>query len=138
MNFNIPIYDKKEVLSDEEASKRAILKAKFIYTSKKELYNKMKEEDNIYLFENIEMPLAKVLAKMEIEGIRVDKNILKEMSDYVSDMPELVWKKEHIQKCNRFPCLEMGKFIIQQTVHSRTAAVHSIQKRLRLRVVLRR
>ena len=37
MNFNIHIYDKKEVLSDEEASKRAILKAKFIYTSKKEL-----------------------------------------------------------------------------------------------------
>ena len=30
------------------------------------------------------------------------------------------------------------RFIIQQTVHSRTAAVHSIQKRLRLRVVLRR
>ena len=31
----------------------------------------MKEEDTIYLFENIEMPLAKVLAKMEIEGIWV-------------------------------------------------------------------
>ena len=34
MNLYIPIYDKKEVVSDEEASKRAILKAKFIYTSK--------------------------------------------------------------------------------------------------------
>ena len=92
MNFNIHIYDKKEVVSDEEASKRAILKAKFIYTSKKELYNKMKEEDTIYLFENIEMPLAKVLAKMEIEGIRVDKNILKEMGEEIKIKLELITK----------------------------------------------
>ena len=92
MNFNIPIYDKKEVVSDKEASKRAILKAKFIYTSKKELYNKMKEEDTIYLFENIEMPLAKVLAKMEIEGIRVDKNILKEMGEEIKIKLELITK----------------------------------------------
>ena len=92
MNFNIPIYDKKEVVSDEESSKRAILKAKFIYTSKKELYNKMKEEDTIYLFENIEMPLAKVLAKMEIEGIRVDKNILKEMGEEIKIKLELITK----------------------------------------------
>lgn len=92
MNFNIPIYDKKEVVGDEEASKRAILKAKFIYTSKKELYNKMKEEDTIYLFENIEMPLAKVLAKMEIEGIRVDKNILKEMGEEIKIKLELITK----------------------------------------------
>lgn len=92
MNFNIPIYDKKEVVSDEEASKRAILKAKFIYTSKKELYNKMKEEDTIYLFKNIEMPLAKVLAKMEIEGIRVDKNILKEMGEEIKIKLELITK----------------------------------------------
>lgn len=92
MNFNIHIYDKKEVVSDEEASKRAILKAKFIYTSKKELYNKMKEEDTIYLFKNIEMPLAKVLAKMEIEGIRVDKNILKEMGEEIKIKLELITK----------------------------------------------
>lgn len=92
MNFNIPIYDKKKVVSDEEVSKRAILKAKFIYTSKKELYNKMKEEDTIYLFENIEMPLAKVLAKMEIEGIRVDKNILKEMGEEIKIKLELITK----------------------------------------------
>ena len=92
MNFNIHIYDKKEVVSDEEASKRAILKAKFIYTSKKELYNKMKEEDTIYLFENIEMPLAKVLAKMEIEGIRVDKDILKEMGEEIKIKLELITK----------------------------------------------
>lgn len=73
MNFNIPIYDKKEVVSDEEASKRAILKAKFIYTSKKELYNKMKEEDTIYLFENIEMPLARYLLRWKLKVLELIK-----------------------------------------------------------------
>ena len=92
MNFKIPAYDKKEVVNDGEASKRAVLKAKFIYTSKEELYNKMKEEDTINLFENIEMPLAKVLAKMEIEGIRVDKNILKEMGEEIKIKLELITK----------------------------------------------
>lgn len=79
LNIYIPSYDKKEVVTTEEAARRAILKSKFIYNTKDKLYEDMKREDNIYLFENIEMPLAKVLANMEIEGIRVDKKVLEEM-----------------------------------------------------------
>lgn len=79
LEVEIPSYDKKEVVTTEEAARRAILKAKFIYNTKDKLYEDMKREDNIYLFENIEMPLAKVLANMEIEGIRVDKKVLEEM-----------------------------------------------------------
>ena len=79
LNIYIPSYDKKEVVTTEEAARRAILKAKFIYNTKDKLYEDMKKEDNIYLFENIEMPLTKVLANMEIEGIRVDKKVLEEM-----------------------------------------------------------
>ena len=92
MNYNIPSYDKKEVLTVEEASNRAILKAKFIYKTKDKLYEQMKNEDTIYLFENIEMPLAKVLAKMEIEGIRVDKNILNDMGEEIKIKLELITK----------------------------------------------
>ena len=92
MNYNIPSYDKKEVLTVEEASNRAILKAKFIYKTKDKLYEQMKNEDTIYLFENIEMPLAKILAKMEIEGIRVDKNILKDMGEEIKIKLELITK----------------------------------------------
>ena len=83
---------KKEVITVEEANKRAILKAKFIYSTKKKLYEEMKKEDTIYLFENIEMPLAKVLAKMEIEGIRVDKNILNDMGEEIKIKLELITK----------------------------------------------
>ena len=79
LEVEIPSYDKKEVVTSEEAIRRAILKAKFIYNTKDKLYEDMKREDNIYLFESIEMPLAKVLANMEIEGIRVDKKVLEVM-----------------------------------------------------------
>lgn len=90
LNIYIPSYDKKEVVTTEEAARRAILKAGFIYNTKDKLYEDMKREDNIYLFENIEMPLAKVLANMEIEGIRVDKKVLEEMGTEIKIKLEIL------------------------------------------------
>ena len=90
LEVEIPSYDKKEVITSEEAIRRAILKAKFIYNTKDKLYEDMKKEDNIYLFESIEMPLAKVLANMEIEGIRVDKKVLEEMGTEIKIKLEIL------------------------------------------------
>lgn len=90
LEVEIPSYDKKEVVTTEEAARRAILKARFIYNIKDKLYEDMKREDNIYLFENIEMPLAKVLANMEIEGIRVDKKVLEEMGTEIKIKLEIL------------------------------------------------
>lgn len=90
LNIYIPSYDKKEVVTTEEAARRAILKARFIYNTKDKLYEDMKREDNIYLFESIEMPLAKVLANMEIEGIRVDKKVLEEMGTEIKIKLEIL------------------------------------------------
>ena len=90
LEVEIPSYDKKEVITSEEAIRRAILKAKFIYNTKDKLYEDMKREDNIYLFESIEMPLAKVLANMEIEGIRVDKKVLEEMGTEIKIKLEII------------------------------------------------
>ena len=90
LNIYIPSYDKKEVVTTEEAARRAILKARFIYNTKDKLYEDMKREDNIYLFESIEMPLTKVLANMEIEGIRVDKKVLEEMGTEIKIKLEIL------------------------------------------------
>ena len=90
LEVEIPSYDKKEVVTNEEAIRRAILKAKFIYNTKDKLYEDMKRENNIYLFESIEMPLAKVLANMEIEGIRVDKKVLEEMGTEIKIKLEII------------------------------------------------
>ena len=90
LNIYIPSYDKKEVVTTEEAARRAILKARFVYNTKDKLYEDMKREDNIYLFESIEMPLAKVLAKMETTGIRVDKKVLEEMGTEIKIKLEIL------------------------------------------------
>ena len=79
MNYNIPIYDKKETLTEDEFIKRSLNRAAFIYQTKDELINKMKDNNVLELYQNIELPLSKVLAKMELNGIRIDKTILEEM-----------------------------------------------------------
>lgn len=54
-------------------------KSKFIYETKEELLNKISEYEENDLFNNIEMPLTRVLADMEITGIRVDKEYLEDL-----------------------------------------------------------
>ena len=92
MDFYIPVYDKKEDISVEESFRRATNKAKFIFDTKDKLYDKIKEEEMEELFNNIEVPLARILANMEIEGIRVDKNVLAEMGEEIKIKLELITK----------------------------------------------
>lgn len=92
MNYNIPVYNKKEDVTYEENAKRAILKAKFIYETKDKLSNEMEKEEMTSLFYDIEMPLAGVLANMESEGIRVDKSVLEEMGEEIKIKLELITK----------------------------------------------
>ena len=92
LDFDIPSYNKNDILSDEKVALINITKAKFIYDSKTKLYDEMVNEDVISLFENIEMPLAKVLANMEIQGIRVNKKILEEMGEEIKIKLELITK----------------------------------------------
>jgi len=91
-DYDIPIFDKKEILTDEEIVKRAILKAKFIYETKNNFCEEMEKENTNNLFNNIEMPLAKILAKMEIEGINVNKVVLEEMGKEIKEKLELITK----------------------------------------------
>jgi len=44
------------------------------------LHKKLKEKDSLELFEEIEMPLVRVLAGMEYAGIAIDKELLEELS----------------------------------------------------------
>lgn len=92
LDFDIPSYNKNDILSDEKVALINITKAKFIYDSKTKLYNEMVNENVTSLFENIEMPLANVLANMEIQGIRVNKKILEEMGEEIKIKLELITK----------------------------------------------
>lgn len=61
---------------DEIVIENIMKKAKYIYESKKETLEKIEKEGAEYLFYDIEMPLAYVLADMEITGIKVNKEYL--------------------------------------------------------------
>jgi DNA polymerase-1 len=78
--INTPFYE--EELKDETKLKLGVcLKAKYIYDTKDELIKKLKDDDMLDLFEQVEMPLIKVLAKMELNGIICDREVLKELRE---------------------------------------------------------
>ena len=90
-NYNIPFYDemylknKSKSLYEEEdikkKAKAALLKAKFIYETKNIFEEKLKEEKLLDLFEEIEMPLSKVLGDMEYNGVLIDQNELNKLGE---------------------------------------------------------
>ena len=90
-NYNIPFYDemylknKSKSLYEEEdikkTAKAALLKAKFIYETKNIFEEKLKEEKLLDLFEEIEMPLSKVLGNMEYNGVLIDQNELNKLGE---------------------------------------------------------
>ncbi len=61
----------------ETLKKICCLKAKFIYETRDKVLNQLKDDGEESLFYDIEMPLVKVLADMEITGIKVDSDYLK-------------------------------------------------------------
>lgn len=83
---DIPLYedlygtDKRPKEVDEATLKEICCKkAKFIYTTREKLLKELAQNEEIELFEKIEMPLTRVLADMEITGIKVDTNYLSEI-----------------------------------------------------------
>lgn len=57
---------------------------------KPELDKELKEKNADKLFQEVEMPLVAVLAAMEAEGVKVDEDALKKMSDSLRDDSEKV------------------------------------------------
>lgn len=86
-NYDITLFDnfkKEKNMSNEALADLTVKKAKFIYDIKDEFTNKMKEEEQLELFSNIEMKLSSVLASMEIKGVRVDTKVLDEMGENIN------------------------------------------------------
>lgn len=73
-------------------AQNSIKKAQFIYENKDIFQNKMVVENITHLYEDIELPLSEVLAKMELEGVKIDRNILFEMKEEIKIKLELLSK----------------------------------------------
>ena len=82
--IDVPFYE--DAIKDEEKLKIAVtMKAKYIYETRDDLIKKLKLEDMYDLFNNIEMPLIPVLARMEINGIKCEKSVLDELHEETLD-----------------------------------------------------
>ncbi len=67
----------------EEVKKEICLKSKFIYDTHERFITELKREEMFKLYEEIEMPLVKVLASMELTGVKVDSKILDNMKEEI-------------------------------------------------------
>ena len=84
-DYDIPFYDsiftKNKEVDMNIIAYGATLKAKFIYETKKLFEDKLKESELTHLFYDVEMPLSLVLAKMELNGVHVSREVLSEMGE---------------------------------------------------------
>ena len=78
-----------------EVNKWETVKALMVYKLKAILEEKLKENDGFELFTKIEMPLAPVLAKMEYNGMYVDKEGLIEFGKQLQQRIEEMTKEIH-------------------------------------------
>ena len=85
LNYDINVYDKKVAINSDEYIKRSINISKFIYETYDNLLVKMKDNNVLTLYQDIEFPLSTVLAKMELNGIRVDTTILEDMKKNIKE-----------------------------------------------------
>lgn len=76
----------------ETTKKQAMEKAKFIYEIKDSLSSRLKNDNELSLFEDIEMPLSRVLADMEMTGVLVDKPYLEHIAEELKDKIEQLIK----------------------------------------------
>ncbi len=90
--------DKKPIERDIDYIKDlCVKKARFIYESKDDIVKRLKEDDELELFYDVEMPLALVLADMELVGIRVNKEYLENMSHELDEKIKALEKKIYEQ-----------------------------------------
>ena len=87
-DYNILFYEdtfghgaKMHEASLEEVAKLSLEKARFIYETKDEFLNELKDDGSLMLFHNIEMPLVEVLTDMELTGVRVNKEYLEKTGE---------------------------------------------------------
>lgn len=98
-NKNIAFYDqivsKKNILTPESIRNSIVCKAKFIYETYQEFEDKLvtEELDNLYI--DIEGPLIRILANMEINGISVKTDVIDKLKNELNEKIVLLENKIH-------------------------------------------
>lgn len=102
LDYDIELYEesygtdkRRKELEEEKIKTLCIEKAKFIYETHDKLEEELVKEEEKSLFEDIEMPLSRVLADMELTGIKVDSKYLdevaKDLEKHIADMEQAIY-----------------------------------------------
>jgi len=96
-NVDIPFYDntygkgrKLQIPDIKQVAEACIEKAKFIFDTKQLLLSQLEQNHMIKLFKEIEMPLVTVLGDMELNGVYIDVQELKNMGEEITIKLELL------------------------------------------------
>ena len=91
-NYDVDFYEdtygkgvKLAIPDDNKYIGQMIKKVRFIHDTKEKFINLIKDKDELYLFDKIEIPLSYVLADMEITGIKVNKDFLIEYGNKIQE-----------------------------------------------------
>ena len=80
--YDVKFYNDLKVTNfnlDDSLKSDIALKSKYILDNHDRYINELEKEEVIDLYNNIELPLTRVLAKMEIDGLKCEKEKLEEM-----------------------------------------------------------
>ena len=102
LDYDIELYEesygtdkRRKEVEEEKIKTLCIEKAKFIYETHDKLEEELVKEEEKSLFEDIEMPLSRVLADMELTGIKVDSKYLdevaKDLEKHIADMEQAIY-----------------------------------------------
>lgn len=70
---------KKHIPEDDILASHIVAKAKAIYELKDVVTKELKDKNQYELYENIELPVTRILGEMEFAGTEIDLDVLKEM-----------------------------------------------------------
>ncbi len=83
-NYDVILYDnlkKEKDITIDKIAQNSAYKVSFIYDIKDKFIENLQKDNQLHLFQDIEMKLSYVLADMEIQGVRIDENVLDEMKN---------------------------------------------------------
>lgn len=72
---------KKHIPEDDILAAHIVSKAKAIYELKDVVTKELKDKNQYELYENIELPVTRILGEMEFAGTEIDLDVLKEMDE---------------------------------------------------------
>ena len=86
---------KKKVPETSRVAEHLIKQAKAIYILKDQAIEKLNNENQFELYKDVEMPVAKILARMEFQGAKVDSVVLKQLEEQFGREINILEKEIH-------------------------------------------